>query len=50
MVRLSLQRADQLLIIGLKMNSLTDKRIIEKLMEASQAGVDVNWWYVEAAA
>lgn len=28
--------------IGAKMNSLTDKRIIEKLMEASQAGVDVE--------
>ena len=28
--------------IGVKMNSLTDKRIIEKLMEASQAGVDVE--------
>lgn len=28
--------------IGAKMNSLTDKRIIEKLMEASQAGVDIE--------
>ena len=28
--------------IGAKMKSLTDKRIIEKLMEASQAGVDVE--------
>lgn len=28
--------------VGAKMNSLTDKRIIEKLMEASQAGVDIE--------
>lgn len=28
--------------IGAKMNSLTDKCIIEKLMEASQAGVDIE--------
>jgi polyphosphate kinase len=28
--------------IGAKMNSLTDKRIIEKLMEASQAGVKIE--------
>ena len=28
--------------IGLKLNSLTDKRIIDKLVEASQAGVPIN--------
>ena len=28
--------------IGLKMNSLTDKKIIDKLIEASQAGVKIN--------
>lgn len=28
--------------IGLKMNSLTDKRIIDKLIEASQAGVKID--------
>ena len=28
--------------IGLKLNSLTDKRIIDKLAEASQAGVPIN--------
>lgn len=28
--------------IGIKMNSLTDKRIIEKLIEASQAGVKID--------
>lgn len=28
--------------VGAKMNSLTDKRIIEKLMEASQAGVHIE--------
>ncbi len=28
--------------IGLKMNSLTDKKIIDKLMEASQAGVKID--------
>ncbi len=28
--------------VGAKMNSLTDKRIIEKLMEASRAGVDIE--------
>ena len=28
--------------IGLKMNSLTDKKIIDKLIEASQAGVQIE--------
>lgn len=28
--------------IGLKMNSLTDKKIIDKLIEASQAGVEID--------
>lgn len=32
--------------IGLKLNSLTDKKIIDKLIEASNAGVKLIWLFV----
>ena len=35
-------RQNEKAYIGLKMNSLTDKKIIDKLIEASQAGVKID--------
>ena len=36
--------------IGVKMNSLTDKKLMDKLIEASQAAWRSNLLYVESAA
>ena len=40
--QIELAKSGQLSYIGLKMNSLTDKKIIDKLVEASQAGVKID--------
>lgn len=37
-----MQKREKEAYIGLKMNSLTDKKIIDKLIEASQAGVKID--------
>ena len=39
-------RQNEKAYIGFKMNSLTDKKIIDKLIEASQAGVKLIWSFV----
>lgn len=40
--QIELAKSGQPSYIGLKMNSLTDKKIIDKLVEASQAGVKID--------
>lgn len=40
--QIGLAKSGQPSYIGLKMNSLTDKKIIDKLVEASQAGVKID--------
>lgn len=41
-VQIELAKSGQPSYIGLKMNSLTDKKIMDKLVEASQAGVKID--------
>ena len=46
-----MQREAREAYIGVKMNSLTDKKLMDKLIEASQAGVEIELMvYVESAA
>ena len=40
--QIQMAKSGQPSYIGLKMNSLTDKKIMEKLVEASQAGVKID--------